>query len=154
MEAHILQKKPSNKVMSVLLAEDNMDDVLITKRAWKIGKVNANLYIVNNGEEALDFLYKRGKYIDAPNISLLLLDLKMPKMNGFEVLEQLKSDKILKKLPIVVLTTSNRSEDIDKSYDNGCNGYIIKPVSFETFKEAVHKIEDFWLELSVSPFGI
>jgi len=153
MEALVHQKVPSNKVLSVLLAEDNLDDVLITKRAWKTGKINSNLYVVNNGEEALDFLHKRGKYAEAPNVSLLLLDLKMPKMNGLEVLEHVKSDKTLKKLPIVMLTTSNRNEDVEKAYDRGCNGYIVKPVSFETFIEVVHKIEDFWLELSVSPFG-
>jgi len=137
----------------VLLVEDNLDDVLITKRAWKKGKINADLYIVNNGEDALDFIHKRNDYHDAPLPSLMLLDLKMPKMNGFEVLRHIKEDKDLRKLPIIILTTSPRSSDIDRAYELGCNSYIVKPVGFENFIEAVIKIDSFWLELSVTPFG-
>ena len=152
MEAQV-QKAPSKRKLSVLLVEDNLDDVLITKRAWKKGRINSELHVAYDGEEALDFLNKRGKYSEAPNVSLVLLDLKMPRMNGLEVLQNIKSDKVLKKIPIVMLTTSNRNEDIEKAYEYGCNGYIVKPVSYDNFIKAVHKIEDFWLELSVSPFG-
>jgi len=153
METQVHNKAPSNRKLSVLLVEDNLDDVLITKRAWKKGRINSELHVVYDGEEALDFLNKRGKYSEAPNVSLVLLDLKMPRMNGLEVLQNIKSDKVLKKIPIVMLTTSNRNEDIEKAYEYGCNGYIVKPVSYDNFIKAVHKIEDFWLELSVSPFG-
>ena len=151
MEAQV-QKAPSKSKLSVLLVEDNLDDVLITKRAWKKGRINSELHVAYDGEEALDFLNKRGKYSEAPNVSLVLLDLKMPRVNGLEVLQNIKSDKVLKKIPIVMLTTSNRNEDIEKAYEYGCNGYIVKPVSYDNFIKAVHKIEDFWLELSVLPF--
>jgi CheY-like chemotaxis protein len=136
----------------VLLVEDNPDDILITKRAWKKGKIKNPLHVVNNGEEALDFLYKRGTYADAPKISMILLDLKMPRMNGFEVLEHIKKDTDLRKLPVIMLTTSPRAEDVEQAYELGCNSYIVKPVKFESFIEAVVKIEQFWLELAVMPF--
>ena len=136
---------------AVLLAEDNLDDVLITKRVWMKSKLKSKLYIVNDGEEALDFLKKQGKYKDAPNISLMLLDLKMPKLNGLEVLEQVKNDVQLKKLPIIMLTTSNRMADVNKAYQTGCNSYIVKPIGFENFKAAIALIERFWFELSTSP---
>ena len=135
----------------VLLVEDNLDDVLITKRAWKKGKIKNQLYVVNDGEEALDFLHKRNSHLDAPKISLMLLDLKMPKMNGFEVLEHIKQDEKLRRLPVVMLTTSPRSSDIEKAYDLGCNSYIVKPVGFTNFIESVLKIEQFWLELAAIP---
>ena len=137
---------------AVLLAEDNLDDVLITKRVWMKSNLKSKLYVVNDGEEAIDFLKKRGKYKDAPNISLMLLDLKMPKLNGLEVLEQIKNDDQLKKLPIIMLTTSNRMADVNKAYKTGCNSYIVKPIGFENFKDAVGLIERFWFDLSTSPF--
>ena len=137
---------------SVLLAEDNLDDILITKRAWKKSNIKSKLYIVNDGEEALDFLKKRGKHKEVPNISMMLLDLKMPKLDGLEVLEYVKNDDQLKKLPIIMLTTSNRTADVLKAYELGCNGYIVKPIGFDNFIDAVNLIERFWLELSVSPF--
>ena len=135
----------------VLLVEDNLDDVLITRRAWRKGKIRNELHVVNDGEEALDFLYKRNGHQDAPKISLMLLDLKMPKMNGFEVLENIKQDEKLRRIPVVVLTTSPRSSDIERAYDLGCNSYIVKPVGFNNFIESVLKIEQFWLELAVLP---
>ena len=144
--------KQSKRGDPVLLVEDNPDDVLITKHAWKKGKINADLYIVNNGEEALDFLNKRNEYKDAPSVSLMLLDLKMPRMNGFEVLEHIKQDQILKKLPIIVLTTSPRSSDVERAYELGCNSYIVKPVGFDNFVNAVTQIENYWIELAVSPY--
>jgi CheY-like chemotaxis protein len=141
---------PSNKVLDphnhpILMAEDNLDDVLITRRAWKKGNIKNKLYIVNDGEEALDFLYKRGQYADAPSISLILLDLNMPKMNGFEVLETIKNDAGLRSIPVIVLTTSNRSRDIRRAYHLGCNSYITKPVGYENFLKAVIEIQRYWI---------
>jgi CheY-like chemotaxis protein len=129
----------------ILLVEDNPDDILITKRAWSKGLIKNKLYIVNDGEEALEFLYKQGEYSDAPSPGLMLLDLKMPKIDGFEVLKTVKQDVKLKKLPIIVLTTSNRDQDIQRAYDLGCNSYIMKPVSYEKFIEAVNTIQKYWL---------
>jgi len=135
----------------VLLAEDNPDDILITQRAWRKGLIKNELYVVKDGEEAIDFLYRKGKYLDAPRPSLMLLDLKMPKVDGFEVLKTMKGDDALKKMPIIVLTTSNRHEDVNRAYEMGCNAYIVKPVSFDNFIKAVAEIQRFWLILCEIP---
>lgn len=129
----------------ILMAEDNQDDIIITKRAWKKGQIKNDLYIVNNGEEALDFVFKRGSYADAPTPAIMLLDLKMPRMDGFEVLESLKKSEQYKKIPIIVLTTSEREQDIKKAYNLGCNSYIVKPVNFENFIKSVIEIHKYWI---------
>lgn len=138
---------------SILLVEDNPDDIIITKRALQKGKVNNRLYIVHDGEEALQFLKRTGPYEDAPKPALILLDLKMPKVNGFEVLEEIKQDKDLKSIPIIMLTTSAREIDIEKAYQLGCNNYIIKPVSFENFIQTVIKMKEYWLNISRIPIS-
>ncbi len=125
----------------VLLVEDNPDDVLITKRAWKKGQIQNQLIVVNNGEEALLFLRKEGKYSETPTPSLILLDLNMPRIDGFQVLELIKKSEKFNHIPVIVLTSSERSQDIDKAYKLGCNNYIVKPVSYEKFIEAVKIIE-------------
>jgi CheY-like chemotaxis protein len=135
----------------ILLAEDNPDDVLITKRAWSKGLIKNKLYVVNNGEEALKFLFKQGEYSNAPTPSLMLLDLKMPRVDGFEVLKTVKQDAKLKMLPIIVLTTSNREQDIQRAYELGCNSYIMKPVSYEKFIEAVNTIQRYWMTMCEIP---
>ncbi len=136
----------------ILLAEDNPDDILITKRAWSNDLIKNKLYIVNDGEEALEFLYKQGKYSNAPTPSLMLLDLKMPRVDGFEVLKTVKQDAKLKMLPIIVLTTSNRDKDVQLAYDLGCNSYIVKPVSYEKFTKAVNTIQKYWMTMCELPF--
>jgi CheY-like chemotaxis protein len=146
----------SNKVFDpsrypILMAEDNPDDILITERAWKKGNIKNKLYIVNTGEETLDFLYRRGKYVDAPSISLLLLDLNMPRMNGFEVLEVIKKDAGLKRIPVIVLTSSNRGLDVTRAYDLGCNSFIVKPVNYDSFLKAVIEIQRYWILLCEIP---
>ncbi len=138
---------------SILLVEDNPDDIIITKRALQKGKVKNRLYIVHDGEEALHFLKRTGPYEDAPKPALILLDLKMPKVNGFEVLEEVKQDKDLKSIPIIMLTTSAREIDIEKAYQLGCNNYIIKPVSFENFIQTVTKMKEYWLNISRIPIS-
>ena len=135
----------------ILLAEDNPDDILITKRAWSKGLIKNKLYIVNDGEEALEFLYKQGEYSNAPTPSLMLLDLKMPRVDGFEVLKTVKQDAKLKMLPIIVLTTSNRDKDIQLAYSLGCNSYIVKPVNYERFIEAVKTIYRYWMIMCEIP---
>lgn len=135
----------------ILLVEDNPDDIMITKRAFAKGRILNKLYVVQDGEEAIEFLRKRGKYKDVPTPTLVLLDLKMPKMNGFEVLEQIKGDKDLKSIPIVVLTSSERDKDIEEAYKLGCNSYIVKPVNFDNFIKTVVDIKEYWLSISRVP---
>lgn len=135
----------------ILLVEDNPDDVLITKRAWKKGCIKNTLYVVNDGEEALLFLRKKAKYTDVPTPCLILLDLKMPKIDGFEVLENIKKDNVLKTIPVIVLTSSDRVKDINDAYQLGCNSYIVKPVDFEKFIKAVLEITEYWLVICKIP---
>jgi CheY-like chemotaxis protein len=131
--------------------EDNLDDILITKRAMAKGRIRNKLYIVHDGEEALDFFKKQGKYKDAPTPTLVLLDLKMPKLDGFGVLKEVKSDENLKHIPIIVLTSSARDKDIDLAYKLGANSYIMKPVNFDNFIETILSIEHYWLTISKVP---
>jgi len=129
----------------ILLAEDNSDDVLITRRAWKKGQIKNKLYVVRDGEEALEFLYRKGEYSDSPRPCLMLLDLKMPSVDGFEVLETIKGDSSLKKMPVIILTTSSWTKDIEYAYELGANSYIVKPVSFWNFLQTVIDIQNYWL---------
>lgn len=135
----------------VLLVEDNPDDVLITRRAWKKGGLKNQLCIVNNGEEALMFLRRGEGYVDAPTPCLILLDLKMPRMDGFDVLEIIKDEDTLRSIPVIILTSSERDKDIERAYQLGCNSYIKKPVNFNNFIEAITEIKRFWLTLSKIP---
>lgn len=107
----------------ILMAEDNENDILITRRAWEKGNIRNPLHVVNNGEEVLDFLYKRNGFEDSPTPLLMLLDLKMPKMGGFEVIKHVKQEVDLKSIPIIVLTSSDRPVDIGEVYKAGANSY-------------------------------
>ncbi len=131
----------------VLMAEDDEHDIFATRRAWKKHNIANPLYIVNDGEECLDFLHRRGKYSEhssAPRPGILLLDIKMPKMDGLAVLERIRNDEELRRLPVIILTTSKAEEDRLRGYDLGVNAYIVKPVGFENFSEAVRAINVFW----------
>ena len=131
----------------VLMAEDDEHDIVATRRAWNKHHITNPLYIVNDGEECLDFLHRRGKYSDsgaAPRPGILLLDIKMPKMDGLAVLKHIREDEELRRLPVIILTTSKAEEDRLHSYDLGANAYIVKPVGFENFSEAVGTIKLFW----------
>jgi len=131
----------------VLLAEDNEDDIMATRRAWKKNSIVNPLYIVRTGEECLDYLYQRGKYAEsgsAPRPGILLLDIKMPKMDGLTVIQHVRADEKLRRLPIVILTSSKMEEDRLRGYDLGANAYITKPVGFENFSDAVRAIHMFW----------
>jgi len=141
-----MDKEPREPFV-ILMAEDDEHDVLATRRAWKTHHIANPLYIVSNGEECLDFLKKRGAYSEpgaAPRPGLLLLDLKMPKMDGLTVLKQIREDEELFRLPVVILTASKAEEDRLRSYDLGVNAYIVKPVGFERFSTAVRTINLFW----------
>jgi len=135
----------------ILLVEDNEDDVVIIRRAIEKRGIRNRLYVVPDGEEALNFLRKEGKFRDAPRPGLVLLDLKMPKTDGFEVLKQVKNDNDLKIIPIVILTSSGRAEDVRRAYTLGCNSYLVKPEKFEKLTETVMEIDQYWLKTSRMP---
>jgi len=135
----------------ILLVEDNEDDVIITRRAIEKGGIRNRLYVVPDGEEALNFLRREGKYRDVPRPGIILLDLKMPKIDGFEVLKQVKNDNDLKIIPIVILTSSGRDEDVRRAYTLGCNSYLVKPEKFEKLTETVMEIDQYWLKVSRIP---
>lgn len=131
----------------VLMAEDNEHDVVATKRAWQKNCIANPLYIVKDGEECLDFLRKQGKYSEpgaAPRPGILLLDINMPKMDGLTVLKHIRQDEETRRLPVIILTTSQAEQDRLRSYDLGVNAYIVKPVGFENFSAAVRTISLFW----------
>jgi CheY-like chemotaxis protein len=131
----------------VLMAEDNEHDIVATKRAWKKHYIANPLYIVKDGEECLDFLRKKGKYSEpgaAPRPGILLLDINMPKMDGLSVLKEIRKDEDLRRLPVIILTTSKAEEDRLRGYDLGVNAYVVKPVGFENFSGAVRTISLFW----------
>ena len=124
----------------------------MTRRALKESKIRNNLYIVENGEEALDYLLRRGRYKDpanSPRPDLLLLDLNMPRIDGKQVLEQMRADPDLRRIAVVVLTTSRQEEDIIRSYDLGCNSFITKPVDMGQFTKVVQTLEQYWFVLVV-----
>ena len=140
-----------NGCIQVLLVEDNPGDVRLTKEALKEGKLLNQLTVVGDGVEALSFLRKEGIYADALQPELILLDLNLPKKDGREVLAEIKADPNLRRIPVVVLTTSSSEEDILKIYDLHANCYITKPVDLEQFMGVVKSIEDFWVSVVKLP---
>lgn len=151
LEIDILEEMCIMIDIPILLVEDNPDDVLIMRRSWKKRDLRNSLYVVNDGEEALQFLKREGNYAGAPTPGLILLDLNMPKKDGFEVLENIKRDKLLRSIPVIILTSSDRDKDIKSAYQLGCNCYIVKPVSSKKLDEIVFKIGEFWLNLCKTP---
>lgn len=131
----------------ILLVEDNEGDILLTLEAFEESKIKSNISVVRNGQEALDFLYKRAGYEQESKPDLILLDINIPILNGHEVLKIVKHDPELKKIPVIMLTTSSSTKDINLSYENYANSYVIKPIEMEEFLKAMLKIEEFWLQL-------
>ena len=129
----------------VLLVEDNPGDARLTLEALKDGKVLNRVSVVPDGVEAMAFLRRQGPYADVPRPNLILLDLNLPKKDGREVLAEIKADPDLKRIPVVILTTSEAEEDIARTYDLHANCYVTKPVDLDKFLEVVRSIEDFWL---------
>jgi CheY-like chemotaxis protein len=138
--------RPRRKV-EILLVEDNPGDVKLTQKAFENAALRNDLNVVTDGQEALDYLYQRGEYADAPRPDLVLLDLNLPRKNGDEVLEEIKDDDELRRIPVVILTSSEAEEDIVETYDLHANAYLTKPVSFDGFKDIVTQIEGFWFEV-------
>jgi chemotaxis family two-component system response regulator Rcp1 len=139
------------KPVEILLVEDNPGDVRLTIEGLKEAKVYNNLHVARDGIEALRFLYQEGPHSDAPRPDLILLDLNLPRKDGREVLAEIKADKSLKRIPVIVLTTSQDEEDIFKTYDLHANCYITKPLDFEQFMHVVQSVEDFWLSVVTFP---
>jgi len=140
--------------INVLLAEDDPDDRYLISEALDESRLNIHLYIVEDGEELLDYLYRRGKYTDEakwPAPGLILLDLNMPRKDGREALQEIKADPNLRRIPVVVLTTSRAEEDIARTYDTGISGYIQKPVSFTGLLEVMNAIGLYWLQVAKLP---
>lgn len=139
------------KPIDILLVEDNPGDVRLTREALKEGKIKNNLFVTKDGVEALAFLHKEGEFEDVPRPDLILLDLNMPRMDGRELLQKIKRETDLRRIPVVVLTTSKSEEDIIKSYDLHANCYITKPVDLDQFINVVKTVEDFWLTVVKLP---
>lgn len=135
---------PNPEVIKVLVVEDNPNDVAIIKRAMRKSDVKCELYFARDGEEALDFLYGQGEFEDAPRPDLILLDLNLPKINGLEVLTKIKEDDRLKRLPVIVLTISEREEDMAKAYDSGAASYMTKPVDSKDFERLIQTVQEYW----------
>ncbi|MER5257021.1 response regulator [Streptomyces sp. NPDC002855] len=138
---------PSAAPVDVLLVEDDPGDELMTREAFEDSKIRNKLHVVRDGEEALDFLYQRGEHTGVPRPGLILLDLNLPKYDGRQVLERIKSDPDLKDIPVVVLTTSAAEEDILRSYKLHANAYVTKPVDLDQFIAAVRQIDDFFVQV-------
>ncbi|MCE1245115.1 MAG: response regulator [Firmicutes bacterium] len=137
--------------IDILLVEDDQGDIELTREALKDSKLNINLHVARDGVEALAFLRKQQPFEKAVRPDLILLDINMPRKNGRETLQEIRSDEELKSIPVVVLTSSNSDEDITKSYEIGANCYITKPVGFDQFVKVVKTIEKFWFTIVKLP---
>jgi CheY-like chemotaxis protein len=148
--------KPSIHPAHILLVEDRRMDVELTLDAFREARLSNTVQVASTGEQALDYLYGRGAYADRscyPLPDLILLDLKLPGIDGLEVLRQVKSTDGLRRIPVVVLTSSRESSDRDLSYDYGVNSFLVKPITFDGFMEVVKKVDDYWLTLNMPPSG-
>jgi len=138
--------------VEILLVEDNMVDAELAIRELKKNNMANNLIHVKNGQEALDFIFATGKYAGERDIQfspkIVLLDIQMPKVNGIEVLEKIKTDRKTRSIPVVILTSSKEHPDVQKCYDLGANSYIVKPVNFEGFAQAIQNLGFYWLLLN------
>jgi chemotaxis family two-component system response regulator Rcp1 len=139
------------KVIDILLVEDNLGDVRLTREALKEGKVLNTLYVVGDGIEALEFLKHKGQYVMAPYPDIILLDLNLPRMDGRELLANIKTDPNLRRIPVVILTTSKAEEDILMTYDLHANCFITKPVDMDKFITVIKSVEEFWFTIVKLP---
>lgn len=137
----------AGRAIDILLVEDDPGDELITREAFEHNKLKNRLHVAHDGEEGLDYLYKRGRFGEAARPDLILLDLNLPKYDGRQLLEKIKSDPDLARIPVVVLTTSSAEEDIVKSYKLHANAYVTKPVDLDQFMRAVRQIDEFFVQV-------
>jgi CheY-like chemotaxis protein len=141
----------ANKAVELLLVEDNPADVRLTQEALRDAPMNVRLSVAMDGVEALDFLYHRGKFQESPRPDLILLDLNLPRKSGPEVLSEIKRDPNLKRIPVLIMTTSREPQDIVTAYSLNANCYITKPIHLDDFMSVVQSIENFWLQTAVLP---
>ena len=141
----------AGRPIEILLVEDSATDVLLAEEALEMAKMRNNLHVVKDGVEAMAFLHKKDKYASVPRPDLILLDLNMPRKDGREVLTEVKADESLKRIPVVVLTTSKAQEDVLRAYGLHANCYISKPVDFEQFATVVQAIDQFWFTIVTLP---
>lgn len=137
--------------VEILLIEDNPGDARLTFEALKDGMSMNNVHHITDGEQAMQFLRRQGPYVDAPTPDIVLLDLNLPRKNGREVLQDMKSDPALQSIPVVALTTSSARDDVNACYALGANAYVVKPVEFDRFLDVVRAFESFWLSAAVLP---
>jgi chemotaxis family two-component system response regulator Rcp1 len=148
-----MKQQDNSKVVDILLVEDNEGDARLAIEAMRDSKIRNTLHHVSDGEEAMAFLRKEGRYAKAPRPDLVLLDLNLPKKDGRQVLAEIKNDDALKRIPVVILTVSSAEEDILKSYNLHANCYITKPIDLSQFMKVVRSVEDFWLTIVKLPNG-
>jgi CheY-like chemotaxis protein len=139
------------KSVDILIVEDNADHVELIVKALRNNNVLNEVHVAISGEEAMDFLYQRGAYVDAARPELILLDIKLPGMDGIEFLRRIKADPKLKLIPVVVLTTSGSEKEIAESYNCGANSYIVKPVDFERFAKVIKELKLYWMVVNSLP---
>lgn len=139
------------KEIKILLVEDNEGDIVLTKQALKKANITNGINVTKDGYDAMRYLRKEGEFANAETPDLILLDINLPKMDGMEVLAEIKNDETLRSIPVVILTTSDSENDIVRSYNNHANCYITKPVDFRKFMEVVQMIKDFWISIVKLP---
>ncbi len=146
--------RENSKLIDILLVEDNPGDVELTREEFEGGKFRNALNVARDGDEALDFLFKRGSFSDAKTPDLILLDLNLPKTDGREVLEVIKSDEVLKKIPVIILTSSQMDRDVLEDHGLPSTCYIVKPISMSQLLNVLKKLEEFWIDIVRTPaFG-
>jgi CheY-like chemotaxis protein len=144
--------KRESSPITILMADDDPDDRFLVKEAFEENRIINNLETVEDGEELMDFLHRRGKFSETTiTPGLILLDLNMPRKSGLDALKEIKSDEKLRRLPVVILTTSKAEEDIVRSYDLGVNSFIVKPVTFESLVELVKDLDKYWFQIVELP---
>lgn len=146
-----LEPLGTSRIAEILLVDDNEDDVFLTREAFEAASLRVNLQHVDNGEKCLQYLRKQGAYAGASTPDLILLDIHMPVMDGYEVLSEIVKDDSLRHLPVVVLSTSYEAADIHKMYGLRCSSYITKPVDFDNFVKTIGKLTGYWLTVVVMP---
>ena len=142
--------------ITILMADDDEEDRMLTRKAFELNRLGNDLRFVEDGEDLLDYLYQRGKYKEpgsAPRPGLILLDLNMPRLDGREALAAIKTDPSLRRIPVVVMTTSEADQDIARSYDLGANSYVTKPATFDSLAQVIKALDKYWFEIVALPEG-